>query len=452
MPSFFPSWPFFRSSSSQKVTSKEQGSPEETEVQNDTAVQKEAELETGFLRSVQADRSLPFPLAAIPGALPRHRFELPSDPLVDQQPLGPGAQLTAESSEQDESRSITNPVYTGFMFSIGVCLALVLAYCVLNVGALAGWLTGALFIGLGLDPAVRKLEEKGLPRSAGVALIFLLFAALATTVIFWVIPLLARQAMSFITGFPQEFERFLDSDFFTALDQRFQIRDSIDAEVEHFFSSLTSDSSIISNFMNSLVNAGSTLAQAASGIVIVLFLAVYLLAALPTIKIWFIRLAPASRRERVGYLTEKITSSVGQYVLGQGLVALFNASFAALVMLLVQVPFAQLLMLFVLILAFIPLVGGVSAALLVSLVALTDSWQTALFFLIPYLIYLQVEAYFISPRIMSRAVAVPGALAIIAVVAGSALWGVLGAIIAIPVAASLLILVNEVFVPHQDRR
>jgi len=109
-----------------------------------------------------------------------------------------------------------------------------------------------------------------------------------------------------------------------------------------------------------------------------------------------------------------------------------------------------LLMLFVLILAFIPLVGGVSAAALVSLVALLESWQTAVFFLIPYLVYLQIEAYFISPRIMSKAVAVPGGVAVIAVAAGAALWGVLGAIIAIPVAASLLILLREVLIPRQD--
>ena len=69
-----------------------------------------------------------------------------------------------------------------------------------------------------------------------------------------------------------------------------------------------------------------------------------------------------------------------------------------------------------------------------------------------YFAYLQVEAYFISPRIMKRAVAVPAAVAVIAVAGGGALWGVLGAIIAIPVAASGLLLVREVFVPRQDAR
>ncbi|WP_421082892.1 AI-2E family transporter [Rothia nasimurium] len=392
-------------------------------------------------------------IPAIPGALPRHRFQLPAEPELSPPPADTSQEAPTAPAVRTEGkgRYLTNPVYFGFMLAIGMGLAYVAFYLVLNVGALAGWLTGALFIGLGLDPLVRKLESWGLPRSLGVTTVFLIFAGIAAAVIFWIIPMVARQAVAFVTSFPHQFENFLNSDLVTTLDQRFQVRDAVDAEVEKIFAQITSDTSVVSGFLNSLINAGSTLAEVTTGTIIVLFLSLYVLASLPTIKAWFIRLAPATKRERIGYLTEKITSSVGQYVSGQALVAIINATVATVIMMIVGVPFAVLLMLIVLILAFIPLVGGVSAAALVSIMALIESWQTAVFFLIPYLIYLQIEAYFISPRIMKRAVAVPGAVAIIAVVAGSALWGVLGAIIAIPVAASLLILVNEVLVPRQDQ-
>lgn len=404
-------------------------------------------------RTSAKEQNSKFALQAIPGARPRHRLQLPDEPahLKGNKDGVPPAPPETHALAPGKGRYISNPIYFGFMLAVGVGLAWMGMYFVLNVGALAGWLTGAVFIGLGLDPAVRKLEKWGLPRGAGVTLVFLLFALAATALIFWIIPLIARQAVSFITGFPQQFENFLNSDFFSGLDRQYHIRSAVDAEVEKFFAQLTADTSVVSGFLNSLMNAGSTLAEVTTGTIIVLFLSIYVLASLPTIKAWFIRLAPASKRDRVGYLTEKITNSVGQYVMGQALVAICNATCAAIIMLIVGVPFAQLLMLFVLLLAFIPLVGGVSAAILVSVISLIDSWQTALFFLIPYLIYLQVEAYFISPRIMSRAVAVPGAVAIIAVVAGGSLWGVLGALIAIPVAASLLILVNEVLVPRQDQ-
>ncbi|MCA1387158.1 AI-2E family transporter, partial [Bradyrhizobium sp. BRP05] len=79
-------------------------------------------------------------------------------------------------------------------------------------------------------------------------------------------------------------------------------------------------------------------------------------------------------------------------------------------------------------------------------------WQTAAVFAAIYFVYLQIEAYVISPRVMARAVSVPAAVAVIAVIAGGALLGVLGALMAIPLAAALLLLVREVFIPRQDAR
>ena len=213
-----------------------------------------------------------------------------------------------------------------------------------------------------------------------------------------------------------------------------------------FIESITS-SNAISGFMGNLVTAGSTIARVLTGTVIVLFLSLYFLSSMNTIKAWGVRLALASQHERVSYLVERITGSVGSYVMGQALVAILNATFALITMSILGFSFSQLLALFVLILAFIPLVGGVVALVVVSLILLISGWQMALTFAIVYFIYLQIEAYIISPRIMSRAVSVPGGVAIIAVAAGGALWGVLGALIAIPVAASLLILVKEVFYP-----
>ena len=154
---------------------------------------------------------------------------------------------------------------------------------------------------------------------------------------------------------------------------------------------------------------------------------------------------------RVKYITDKITESVGNYVMGQALVAVLNAFVAFLIMAFLGFSFPQLMALVVMILAFIPLVGGVIALILTSLILLTQGWSLALWFAVAYFLYLQVEAYLISPRIMARAVSVPAGVAIISVAAGGALWGVLGALIAIPVAASMLILVREVFIPRQDQ-
>jgi predicted PurR-regulated permease PerM len=101
-------------------------------------------------------------------------------------------------------------------------------------------------------------------------------------------------------------------------------------------------------------------------------------------------------------------------------------------------------------LALIPLVGSISGAAIVVLVALTASPTAALIAAVYYLIYLQIEAYLISPRIMTKAVAVPGAVVVVAALAGGALLGILGALVAIPVAASIILIIRQVWVPRQD--
>ena len=397
----------------------------------------------------------------IPGAQPRPRFDPPTSralpvALQDGTLIANDTDTQAEQvalHHQPENHlevSLGNPVVFGFMATVGVGLALLGYFVLMNVGALGGWITGALFIALGLDPAVRKLEKQGVPRLAGIFIVVLIIVAVLTGIFVYAIPKIANQAVSFVNSFPQRFEDFLNSDLVVRLDQQFQVRHIVEDEATQLFAKITQDSNIVSTFLNSLVNAGSTIASILTGTIIVLFLSLYFLSSMPLLKAWFVRLTPASKREKVAYLTEEITASVGQYVMGQGIVALLNGTVALILMLIVGVPFPQLLTLFVVMLAFIPLVGGVSAGILVSLIALTDSWQTCLWFAVGYFVYLQIEAYFVSPRIMSKAVAVPGGIAVIAVAAGGALWGVLGALIAIPVAASLLILVKEVLVPRQD--
>lgn len=84
--------------------------------------------------------------------------------------------------------------------------------------------------------------------------------------------------------------------------------------------------------------------------------------------------------------------------------------------------------------------------------ALTVDWQTAATFAAIYFVYLQVEAYLVSPRIMAHAVRIPAAVVVISVLAGGTLLGVLGALMAIPTAAAVMLLTREVLIRRQDAR
>ncbi|RLZ03092.1 AI-2E family transporter, partial [Kocuria tytonicola] len=340
----------------------------------------------------------------------------------------------------------------GFLLTVGVGFALLGYYVLTNVGGLVGWIVTAAFISLGLDPLVRWLESKGMPRALAAAAVIVALALVLTTFILVVVPRMVEQAQQFAARVPEFVDSFVHSDLYHALNDRFDIAASVQKAASGLQERLASDENFLGGMFGSVVNVGGVVLSSVTGTLIVMALTLYFLFSWPTIKAWCYRLAPASKRARVTHLGDRMINGVGNYVMGQACVALLNATVAFILMSITGVPYASLLVLFVGLLAFVPLVGGVIAGVFVSLVATLGGWNTVVPYALCYFAYLQVEAYVVSPRIMSRAVAVPGAVAIVAVAAGGALWGVLGALIAIPTAAAGLLLVREVFVPRQDAR
>lgn len=381
----------------------------------------------------------------IPGARTRVRFEMPPE----EEDLEPSqdADLADRFGSPGPKIPAQHPLYVGFLGTAGVGAALLLYYIGINTAQLLLWIVAALFIALGLDPVVRWLEGRKLPRAAGILIAVSALVLGVTGFFATLIPTIVEQVSEIVRQAPDWIRGFLDSDFFRSLDSQFGVRDRITEELDKF----VKNPEAMGGIFGGVVGFGSTVANGIFGTLIVLVLSLYFLAALPSMKKWAYRLAPRSRRPRVEALSEEITRSVGNYVIGQACVALLNAVFAFIVMSILGVPFSVLLAFVVALLAFIPLVGGMIAAIVVILVALTLGWQTAVIYAICYFAYLQFEAYFISPRIMQRAVAVPGAVAVISVIAGGSLLGVLGALIAIPTAAAIMLLIKEVFIARQDR-
>ncbi|WP_310057197.1 AI-2E family transporter [Arthrobacter ginsengisoli] len=381
----------------------------------------------------------------LPGAQPRLRFEMP--PVQEEDQTAPESETSARFGHPGPRMSSQHPLYVGFMGTVGVGVALLVYWIGSSTTQLLLWIVAALFIALGLDPVVRWLESKKFPRAAGivaaVSTLGLAMAAFFATLI----PTIVQQVTEIVEEAPRWITDFINSDFFRSIDNQYGVRERITQELEKF----VNNPEAIGGIFGGVVGFGSTVANGLFGALIVLVLSLYFLAALPAMKKWGYRLAPRSRRARVEALSEEITGSVGNYVIGQAVVALVNATYAFIVMSIVGVPFAVLLAFVVALLAFIPLVGGVIAGVIVTLIALTAGWQTAVVYAICYFAYLQFEAYFISPRIMQKAVAVPGAVAVISVIAGGSLLGVLGALIAIPTAAAIMLLVKEIFIVRQDK-
>jgi predicted PurR-regulated permease PerM len=160
---------------------------------------------------------------------------------------------------------------------------------------------------------------------------------------------------------------------------------------------------------------------------------------------------PASRRERVISLSEEIMRRVGGYAIGQVAVATINATLSWIMMSIVGIRYAAVLAAAVGFLGLLPMVGASLGAAVVALVAFFDDPKKAAIALIHYVVNQQLENYVVAPRIMQRTIPVPGAITVVAAPAGGTLLGILGALVAIPVAAGLLLIYEEVLLPRQHQ-
>ena len=176
----------------------------------------------------------------------------------------------------------------------------------------------------------------------------------------------------------------------------------------------------------------------------------YFLAALPTVTQDAYRLVPASRRERVAKITDAIIFRVGAFVGGQITISFFASIFIFFLGLVLDLPYKSALALVVFVCGLIPLIGHFIGMTIVTLIALTQSVWIGVIAFTAYVVYVQIENYVVTPRIMKRTLSVPGAVTIISALIGSSLLGLIGGLLAVPIAASVILILDEVVFPRAD--
>ncbi|PRB18211.1 AI-2E family transporter [Microbacterium sp. MYb62] len=344
---------------------------------------------------------------------------------------------------------IDRPFVFGFLVTLGGLGAIVIGLALSNLSTVLIYIALALFGALGLDPAVRFLERRGLSRVVSVVITILALIVVFALVLWMIIPVVIDQIVSFVESVPGMIKDFTNSDIYATLDAQFgdQFQDLV-AEVQAFLT----DFGNLATIGGGALAVGASIATGISGAIIVLVLTLYFLASLPAMKQGLLRLAPARDRARAGDITDQITDSVGGYVMGMVVLAFCNATLALLLYLFLGLPFPPLMAAIAFCVTLIPLVGSVLFWILGTCLALFTNPIAALIFAAIYLVYMQIEAYVITPRVMNRAVSVPGSLVVIGALAGGTLLGLLGALVAVPVTASILIIIKQVLVPKQDAR
>jgi predicted PurR-regulated permease PerM len=338
-----------------------------------------------------------------------------------------------------------SPFYVGFVGALGVFVAYGLYRALGQLTQVITLLVIALFLTLTLNPLVEALNKRGMRRPLSVAVVFAGLVAVFTALGFLVVPPVAQQGGLLADNAPKYIQNLLQNQFVQDLDSQFQVLGKLQVEL----TKRVSDTSFVSGVFGGVLGAGKALASGFFSFFTILVLTLYFLASLPRMKEAAYGLVPRSRRPRLMSLSEEIMRRVGSYAIGQVAVAAINAICSYIMMSIVGIRYAAVLAVVVGVLGLIPMVGATLGAAVVCLVALFDEPKKAVIALIYYVIYQQVENYVVAPRIMQRTIAVPGAVTVIAALVGATLAGVLGALLALPVAAGLLLIYEEVVVPRQ---
>ncbi|MBV0894485.1 AI-2E family transporter [Microbacterium sp. NC79] len=340
------------------------------------------------------------------------------------------------------------PFVWGFLATLGVIGALVLGGLINQLGTVLLYIGIALFISLGLDPIVTAMERK-IPRPAAIAAVVLGVLAVFAGILVAIIPVIVEQIANLAESLPNLVNDIMASDWYKQIQNDYgdQIGSMLTDGLKFF-----QDPQNILGIIGGVGAVTGGIASAVTGTIVVLILTLYFIASLRAMKNTAARFVPAYNRQQFSGLVDDVSGAVGRYVVGQASLAAINGVLTLILMLIIGAPMPALLALIAFIGSMIPMVGTITAAIIISLICLIASPLTAIVSGIWYLIYMQIEAYVLSPRIMNKAVSIPGALVVIAAVGGAAIGQVLGALVAVPVAASILIIVQKVVFPAQDEK
>ena len=335
-----------------------------------------------------------------------------------------------------------SPFFIGLAATAGVAVTVLVMWMFWIASDVFLLIGVALFLAVGMDPAVSFLVKRRLPRWSAVIVVLLVIVAAIGGFIAAAVPALVTQGTDLVNAAPQWLQQAQDhNSFIGQLNDKFQIQQK--------FESLLSESG--STIAGGVLGAGEAIFGAVTDLLIIVILTIYFLAGMPRIRGLFYRLVPHSRRPRAILIGDDIMDKVGGYVLGNIVISIIAGALTFAWLAIFGVPYALLLAILVALLDVIPVVGSTIAGIAVALVALTVSLPVCLATIGFFILYRFFEDYVLVPKIIGKAVDVPALVTVVAVLVGAALLGIVGALVAIPISAALLLLGREVLFPRLDQ-
>ena len=341
----------------------------------------------------------------------------------------------------------SHPFYFGFLAASGAVIAITLLRAFASASQVFVLIVISLFFAMGLNPAVLFIERRGLSRGKSVAITVSTVIAFVGMFIWIAAPLIIDQVNALIHNAPALISDLKNNSTINQLNKDYGIVDTIQEKVQ----SSIKDGKFVIGAFGGVLGVGKAFISGIFSILTILVLTLYFLAALPTVTKDAYRLVPASRRERVAKISDAIIFRVGAFVGGQITISFFASIFILILGFALDLPYKFALALVVFVCGLIPLIGHFIGITIVTAIALTDSPLIAAIAFISYVVYVQFENYVLTPRVMKRSLSIPGLVTIIAALIGTSLLGLVGGILAVPIAAAVLLILDEVVYPKADK-
>jgi predicted PurR-regulated permease PerM len=340
-----------------------------------------------------------------------------------------------------------HPFYFGFLAATGAVIAITLLRAFANASQVFVLIIISLFFAAGLNPAVEFFQRRGLKRTGAVACVVGIVLAFVGVFSAVVIPPVVHQLNLLLKDAPTLIANLKNNPTLDSLNVKYGIIDTIQKKVN----AGVHDGQFVVGAFGGVIGVGKAVLSGAVATLTILILTLYFLASLPSVTQAAYRFVPLSRRDRFSRISDAIIKRVGAFVSGQASVAVIAGIFALVLSLALGLPYASAISLLVFLCGLIPLIGHILGCAAFTIVALTKSPTDAIIVFVCYVIYIQLENYFILPRIMRRSLAMPGLVTIIAALVGVSLLGVIGGLLAVPIAAAILLIVDEVVFPKAER-
>ncbi|MGN9914054.1 AI-2E family transporter [Phytohabitans sp. LJ34] len=336
-----------------------------------------------------------------------------------------------------------NAFVTGFVFGLGVLLAYTAYIAVKNAAGMLLLIFIALFLAVGLNPAVVRLRKWGVPHGLAVAAVALGIILLLCGGLFALVPPVVNESSEVIDNLPGYVDQLNNNPTIRDLNERYDI-------IQRASSAVNAQN--ITSALGGVLGGASLVFGTVFRVLTVLVLTIYFMAAFDRMKEGAYQLVPASRRQRVRLITDEILTKVGAYMVGALAVALLAGTSTYIFLIITGVAYPFALAVVVAVCDLIPQIGATLGAVIVSIVGFASSLTAGIACVVFFIIYQQVENYLIYPKVMRRSVEVSDVAAIVAALLGAALFGVIGTLVAIPAVAAIQLILREVVVPRQQER